>query len=478
MRKQNTALPAQSWLVLAMAGLLTACGGSNNDSSGSDSHDHDHDHAEAGGRLIYSLSGNDDTLKMFDQTVSSKKITGTAVAAKADAQLVLSNDGITLAMLEGSDLRIISSGLEHMTYADPHPHDVETLSAAAITNVDKVVATTDHFSVLKTDGTGLLLEAADGSEISGLSWSDIVYPTLALHGGQYLTFTANATTPANTDISVINADGSSGTNGLIWVRPNDGGYFAKSLTCTNGVNDAAQTEDFTVILCGDGTLRWLISDYETPVGHPAGDGVTIHVSQRYPATTDRREGETGEVTTGTTGFIENITHLTKTHHDDDVIAAWSADQVWMVNGHGDHPHRGNISTIVGADFGNIIALAATTDDDALAVLSDSGKIAVSRFEVKSSSNPVLKGSVEREQLGAEGNSWSSTNAKLLSGPYAFMIANSATQKLYQFDTHSAEDDYHLHTTYNDAAPSSISSAVFAHAIEAEHSDDDHDGHDH
>src|SRR5690606_34376239 len=100
------------------------------------------------------------------------------------------------------------------------------------------------------------------------------------------------------------------------------------------------------------------------------------------------------------------------------------------------------------------------------------------FEVNSSSNPVLKGSVAREQLGAEGNSWSSTNAKLLSGPYAFMIAHSATQQLYQFDTHSAEDDYHLHTTYNDAAPSSISSAVFAQAIEAEHSDDEHDGHDH
>ena len=133
-------------LTTLLALTLSACGGDS--SSDSSDNDHNHDHAE-GGRLIYSLSGSADTLKMFDQTVASEQFTSTTVATGADAQLVLSNDGVTLAMLNGSDLSIVSSGLEHMHGEDAHAHAVATLTAAHIADVAQVVATTDHFSVLK-----------------------------------------------------------------------------------------------------------------------------------------------------------------------------------------------------------------------------------------------------------------------------------------------------------------------------------------
>lgn len=463
-------------LTTLLALTLSACGGSSSNDD-DDDHDHDHVHAE-GGRLIYSLSGSADTLKMFDQTVTSEQFTSTTVATGADAQLVLSNDGVTLAMLNGSDLSIVSSGLEHMHGEDAHTHDVEALTAAPIAGVAQVVATTDHFSVLKNDGTGLLLEAADGEIVSGLNLpNNLVYPALALQGGQFMTFTANSVTPANTDITVVNADGTTGSGGLIWVRPHEGGYFAESMTCADGVEQTAQTDNFTLILCGDGTLRWLISGYVTVDGHPAGVGETLHVTQRYPATETRREGAIGEVTTGSTGFIENITGLTKTNHEHSVIAAWSADQLWLVNAHSDHPHRGDLVSITGENFGDIIAVTTTTEDDAIALLSNSGKLAVSRFDVNDSSNPVATGETEREQLGAAGAVWNTNNSHLLAGAYEFLVVNSATGTLYEVDAHSAEDDYHLHSTTASSNLNNAFSAVFAHAAEEEHADDDHD-HDH
>lgn len=479
MNTSRTHFPAKSLLVLAISGALVACGGS---SSKKDEHDHQHDHAHHGGRLIYSVAGANDTLKMYDQTVSNNRFTSTTVSANANAQLVLSNDGLTLALLDGSDLRVISSGLQHAG----HTHSVESLSDSPITNVTKVIATTDHFSLLKSNGESVLIEAEDGVEVTGLALqTNAVYPTLALKGGQYMTFTDSTTTAGHTDITVINADGTTGDNGLIWVRPNDGGYFTESFSCADGVNDTAQTDNFTVVLCGDGTLRWLISGYVAPESHPHA-GQTIHVTQRYPEVLDtndnsiviRREGAIGEVTAGgaALGFIENITGLTKTHHDGNVIAAWSADQLWLVNSHNDHPHRGNLADITGDNFGDIIAAAATTDDNAIAVLSNSGKLAVSRFDVNSSSNPIATGSVEREQLGTAGQAWSTNNAHLLAGAYEFLIVNRTTGTLYQVDAHDAEDDYHLHGTYPDASLQNAHSMVFAHAIDDDH-DDDHE-HDH
>jgi len=148
-----------------------------------------------------------------------------------------------------------------------------------------------------------------------------------------------------------------------------------------------------------------------------------------------------------------------------------------VNAHNDHPHRGDLVSITGENFGDIIAVSTTTEDDAIALLSNSGKLAVSRFDVNESSNPVASGETAREQLGAAAAIWSTANAQLLAGAYEFLVVNSATGTLYEVDAHSAEDDYHLHSTTANSNLNNAFSAVFAHAAEEEHADDDHD-HDH
>lgn len=458
-------------MALALSGLLAACGGSSDDKDDDDHHDHTHSH---GGRLIYSLS-NAAGLSMFDQTLDPAAFVGTNVASQAGAQLTLAKDGLTAALLEGTHLSVVSSGLEHLHGDSAHVHDV-ALTGESFTNVQKVVATGYYFSTLSGSNSDLIPSDGDGVEES---WTSVVYPTLALKGGDFLKFTANTTDGTVTDITVVDHHDDTGTEGRIFLRPNADGHFAESISCADGISETAQTENFTVILCGDGTLRWLISGYVAPEGHPQ-VGKTLHVTQRYPATFDgdsnpvRREGATGEVTAGADGFIENITGLTVTHSDDNVIVAWSADQLWLINGHGDHPHRGDLLAITGTDFGDIIAVTAATDDNALALLSDGGKVAISRFEVNSSSNPVATGSVVREQLGASGHGWSTGNARLLAGDYEFFAINKDSGTLYHIDAHAADDDYHLHSTFTNGSLINLHSAVFAHAIESDEHDDDHD----
>jgi hypothetical protein len=459
--------PTRPFLMLALGGAMAAC------SSGTSTPPPEPDPDPLmGGRLIYSLDGVTDTLKMFDQTVADDRFASTTVAATAGAELVISNDGLTLAMLEqNGNLSVVSSGLEHLHDSDPHTHDVRIESAAPISNVSHVVATTDHFSILTTDGSGLLIEAADGED-SGHSWTDVVYPTLVLEGGQFLTFTANATNPADTDLTVVNADGSTGDSGLIFLRPNATGFFAESFTCAGGVVETAQTEHFTIALCGDGTLRWLGSGYVAPEGHPAA-GQTIHVTQRYPATDTRREGATGEVTAGASAFVENISGLSATRSEDDVIVAWSEDQLWLINLHSDHPHRASVYESLPADP-NLVAVASATVDDAVTVISDSGMSSTFRFIINESANPQVSGGVFSEQLDSGSATWSPENTHLASGAYDFLVVNRDTAILYHIDAHDPEDEYHLHASYGHADLSDARSAVFAHGDGHEHHDHDHD----
>ncbi len=469
MRTRHSSFPTRTLLMIALGGALAACSSGTSTPPPAPPPDPDPDPAPAplmGGRMIYSLDGVTDTLKMFDQTVASDRFTGTTVAATANAELVISNDGLTFAMLEANgNLSVVSSGLEHLSDSEPETHDVSIESAAPIANVSHVVATTDHFSVLTTDGSSLLIEASDG-EATGHTWTDVVYPTLALSGGQFLTFTANATNPADTDLTVVNEDGSTGDSGLIFLRPNVTGFFAESITCADGVVDTAQTERFTIALCGDGTLRWLASGYVAPEGHPAA-GQTIHASQRYPATDSRREGATGEVPAGGTAFIENITGLTATRSEDNVISAWAGDQLWLINLHSDHSHRVSLYASLPENT-NIVAVASATVDDALTVLGDSGIASTFRFAVNESSNPILSGEVFNEQLDSASVDWSAQSTHLVAGAYDFLVINRDTATLYFIDAHDPEDDYHLHASYGHAELADAYSAVFAHDNGHEH----------
>jgi hypothetical protein len=456
-----------SLLILALSASLGACGGgSSNNNEGPADVD---PIPLTGGRLVYALDGAADTLKMYDQTVASDRFTGSTVSATSGAELVLSNDGLTLAMLEQNGrLSVVSSGLEHLDDSNPHTHELSVASAVAISAVSKVVATTDHFSILREDGTSTLLESSDGAATT-LTWNNVVYPTLALEGGQFLKFTANVDDDSITDISVVDENDSTGDEGLIFVRPNVDGFFTPAMSCVGGVQQTAQTEDFTVVLCGDGTLRWLISGFVAPVDHPAA-GQTLHVTQRYPATATRREGAIGEVTADAAGFIENITRLNATRAEGDVIAAWADDQLWLINAHGDHPHRANLyAALEGSP--NLVAAAAATEDDAMTILADDGKAFVFRFTINESSNPVIVGDVFAEQLGSANATWSSDRAHLAPGPFEFFVINRDTGTLYQLDAHDPEGDYHLHATFTHSDLADAHSAVFTHAIDGEHRHD-------
>lgn len=460
--KKKSAPSIKTMMALAISGLLAAC-------SSSDQHDEHHDHAHnQGGRLIYSLNSAPGLL-MFDQTLEQPAFVSTKVNNTAQAaQLLLANDGLTFGLLEGNQLSLASSGLEHLHGDHAHTHEVE-LKGNTFPNVQRVI-TTDHYFSTLSGNTSDLIQLGDGSIKK--SWTPVVYPTLALKGGDFLKFTADPENSSLTHMSVVDQHGDTGAEGRIFVRPNNGGYLTPSFTCAEGVAETAQTDVFTVILCGDGTLRWLISGYLAPEGHPLA-GQTLHVTQRYPATDNRREGAIGEVAAGANGFITGISHLRATHHAKDVILAWSADQLWLINAHNDHPHRGNLMPVVGEGFGNILAATATTEDDALAVLSDTGKVAISRFEVNSSSNPVAKGEAVREQLGSAA-SWGAGSGLLVPGSYAFYAINKNSGTLYKLDAHAADDDYHLHDTHQHDSLKNISSAVFAQGIE----DDKHTGSSH
>lgn len=406
----HAARAVYAFIIVLFAMSLTACGGSNKDHD--DDHHH-HEHAHHGGRLIYSLASQNDTLKMFDQTVENNYFTSTTVSANANAQLVLSNDGLTIAMLNNGQLNIVSSGLEHLSGDHAHTHDV-SLTSPYYENVTQVVATGEYFSTLESGGLSRLIRSDNKTD--KVVFQQAVYPTLTLAGGDFLHFEEDGS-----DITMTVMNGTTPK---------------KSLSCGGPILGTAQTEKLTLVLCADHKIRWIISD-----------GTAVH--------------------TGAAQTLLDITGLTATHHDDNVIAAWSKDQLWLINAHNDHPNRGNLIDITGQNFGNIIAVAATTDDDALAILSDQGTVAISRFEVNSSSNPVATGTPVLEGLFTPKPG---KQSQLVAGANSFFVAaqGDSMGQLFQLDFHGEGGEYHLHGTQQNVEFNDFSNLVFAHMLEADH----------
>src|SRR5690606_16560861 len=186
MRKQNTALPAQSWLVLAMAGLLTACGGgSSSDNPATDDQDHAHS-----GRLLYSLTNNT-TLKVYDQAEARFENLDTDATGSA-AQLVLADNGLSAAVYSPTEktVQIVYSGLHAeeetaTTEAEHGEHEHAEMLSTSLNSVDQVVGTRGHFSAL-LNGYTRLLPTAD-MEAAGLDFEAALntpasqtYPALVL----------------------------------------------------------------------------------------------------------------------------------------------------------------------------------------------------------------------------------------------------------------------------------------------------------
>ncbi len=426
---------SKSLLVLAMAGTLAGCGGSDNNSD-SDTDDHSdeehHDEEHTGGRLIYSVS-DDSGLNMYDQTAEEADAFSTDVVATSatGATLVLAKSGLTAAMLDNGAVSIVDSGLEHLAEEDGHTHEVTLTETALTSGATQVVATHEYFSAF--DGsTSTVLNAEDGAVVT--TWNSVDYPTLALSGGHYLTFN---------DI-----DGSI----TVEVKEADGESLATpvSATCNGDISATAQTEYLTQILCSDDSLLSVVAD----------------------------EGETDTsfaIVTDTSATVADLTNLTATHSTYDVIAGWSteANKLVLSKAHSDHVDTVDISSELVAD--GIITVAAPTGDESevLGVLGTGGRFIALFYHAEGEELSVEDSSAFELDTSID---WSASDL-LLTDSEAFIGINTANNTLFFIDGHYGAS-YHLHSSAEGSSDLRVlASAVLTH-VQTEHEHDDEVGEEH
>ncbi|SIS85316.1 hypothetical protein SAMN05421686_105176 [Thalassolituus maritimus] len=429
---------SKSLLVLAMAGTLAACGGSDSNSDNdnddhSDEEHHDDEHAHTGGRLIYSVS-DDSGLNMYDQTAEEADAFSTDVVTTSatGATLVLAKSGLTAAMLDNGAVSIVDSGLEHLAEEDGHTHEVSSEATTLTSGITMVVATHEYFSAF--DGmASTVIDAEDGTAVTAPS-SD-AYPTLALTGGHFLTFTNGI--DGAIDLEVVEANGDSLETPV-------------TLSCASGgITTSAQTEHLTQVLCGNDTLLTLIAE----------------------------EGETETEFYTDSDAEAGFDSLTATFSENDVIAAWNSTTgaITLTNAHGDHPHSTDVTENVDAE--SILAVTPVGDHDTevLGVLAGDGVFTALFYTVEDES--VTVESKDTFIINSEAT-WTSAD-KLLAGATAFLAVNTEANELYYMDAHDGSD-YHVHgSAIANEDLASVSSAVFAFAGgEHEHEDEEGEEHDH
>ena len=429
----------QMMSVLALSMLMVACGGSSSSTDEEIEEEEEHEHEHAGGRLFYSLS-NTSGLAMFDQTVETDQFsTGVVTTSGTDAELVLSKEGLTFAMLDSGAVYIVNAGLDHLEEHDEeegdeaheeegHTHDPESMATELTSGVTMVVATHGYFSAF--DGSTSTVIHADEGETE-TTWMNVEYPTLALSGDHYLTFTADGTDVA---IEVVEANGESLETPV-------------TLACTDSaVLTSAQSEEMTQILCDDGTLLTLIAE----------------------------TGDTDIVFTTDSDADSGFNQLTATYAEGNVIAGWndSSKLLVLTKAHGDHAHSLDVTDEIESD--QILSVAATSgsEENVLGVLGDDGRFYALTYHAE-------EHDVELEDTAAftvdSQATWAAPD-QVLAGEESFLIVNTGNSTLYYADAHDGSS-YHVHSEVSDDSLATLSSAVLAHGIEHDHDGDDED-HDH
>lgn len=428
MRKQNTALPAQSWLVLAMAGLLTACGGgSASDNATTDDHDHAHS-----GRLLYSLTDNT-TLKVYDQAETSFENLESDAAGNA-AQLVLADNGLSAAVYSPTEetVQIVYSGLHAeeetaTTEAEHGEHAHTEMLSISLDSVDQVVVTRGHFSAL-LNGYTRLLPTAD-VETTSLDFeaplntpASQTYPALVLEEAHDLKLFFTATT------AYIYEDGT------------EDSFFA----CTTP-SGHAEAGELTVLNCGNGAHFVLAEEHD---GHHHLHNGAVEFDA---ATT--------------------VSGLTSNGHD---IIAWNSTGAWALAAE-EHSHVDAVSIAtaepeiaVHAEAltldlnGAAICTAAfaTEDEDTLGVLTNNNQLHLIDLAGTSTITITLD---ESSTTGCD-------HVRLATGPEAFMVADRDAGLVYLVDSHDGRP-YHIHSRLRDDSIRTLENMVFMHAVDASH---DHD----
>lgn len=419
----------KSVLVLAMASALTACGGGSS-SSVSDNDEEEHEHE--GGRVIYSIS-NDTGLSLYDQTAEEADAFENNVVSTStmSATLVLANNGLTAAMIDNGALSIVKSGLEHLEDEDGHTHDVEASVTSLTSGVTQVIATHEYFSAF--DGTdSTVIDAEDGTVET--TSTDVTFPTLALTGGHYLTFTSG--TDEATVLEVVEAGGEPLSTPV-------------TLTCSSGgITTSAQTEHLTQVLCGNGTLLTLIAE----------------------------ESEADTIFTTNSVADSGFNNLTVVSSEDDVIAAWNATSALLkLNiAHDDHTDSKDISDEVTSE--SILAVAAPTGDETevVGVLGTDGKFTVIYYSIEN--DAVVVDSADTKSFIIDSQATWDQGDSLHADSSNFIAINKGASNLYFIDGHEG-NPYHVHDTYSDASLASVASAVFTYASE-DHDHEDGEVHEH
>lgn len=428
MRTHNSS-PLRFWFSTLLAGAalgLAGCGGSNKDHHGDNDHDHSHDHDQRG-RLIFSTTNNSN-LGVFDQAQNTPGFlaNGFTRNGNAGSELILNHDGLSIAVLDGTELTILSSGLEHLnghSSAHGHSHDIKDVGVN-ITNVDIVIPTQGYFSILKTDGSSYLI-APDG-DIDPASDSNVVYPSLLLAGDDRLTFSAAG---SNTVANIVDMQGNALATPI-------------SFTC-DAIKQTVQTFHMVATLCNNGRVYLIASE---------------HSNNKY---------QHSEIELSYT----NIAGLLIANSEDDTIAAYNTNQLYLITAHGNHIHDADASSKIATTIEQAVAL---TDSDTLAVLGNNGNITFVNFDVDHGTPNIKEASTET----INGSNISTENLSLVAGAETLWVINKVSGELYRFDAH--DDHFHQHDTYQHDDLKALHSVVFAHYIETidDHDDDDHDDHNH
>ena len=400
---------AKHLLAVSVTATLAACGGgSDSDDTTSEEHEHEHN-----GRLLFSLT-DDTSLRIFDQEDDSFSMLAND-AAGVNAVLTLADNGLSAAVLASGTLNIVNSGLhseEEEATLDEHEHEAASMLSLSLPQVDRVVATQGHFSVLTLNSSKLL--PTDDIEADGLDFEDTTgpasqtYPALMLdeEHGMLLFFAADKAS--------------------VW---EDGTAEGTEFSCT-APSASAQSDEFSMVLCNEG-LSYLQVEEEN----------AVHT-----------------LTSGTVTLSAAATALTTNGHD---FVAWNSTSVWVIEEDDNGVPQAELLTLESGSADICSAAFATEDSETLAVLSSDGYLNLISLEDDSISPVAL------DQTVTTGLTCDSL--RLANGPEGFLVADKNAALLYLIDSHGGP--YHVHSRFPDNQLSSAGAMVLMHAIDAGHTHD-------
>ncbi|MGB1090829.1 MAG: hypothetical protein ACPGYX_01805 [Oceanobacter sp.] len=393
--------------------LLSACGSSDsNDSTTEDEHDH-----ETVQQFVYTDANTTDIMNNELEGEDSETL---GQAAAMDGELLLSDDGLTAALITGSSVQFVYSGIEvhdeeEEESEEEEEHAEPSLISAAEMSIDvDVYMTNNHYAWLDSGNTTFLPAAhlAEGeveTEEFVLEGVTQVLPALILDEEHEMVAAFNGS-------NVTIYEGEEQTE-------------LDSFTC-DSPEVSVQNGGLAMVQC-DGFIRYLVVEEDE--------------------STEEAEVHSGSVLDGVD--VEDV-QVAGTY-----ILAYSEDAVYLVHGHDDHADA-EAQDITLESEQTICAAALDYDAEALAVVfSDAtGKIIDLTGTNATSSITLTEAS----------DTFSCEDVNLTGGESTFVMTDNSTGYMYIADSHDGAP-YHIHTTTQLDAGTEVASAVLMLAKEvAEH----------